>query len=350
MKKLSWFNRIVFFLNIVLTILTVLAYALPFLAPKLFPFLSVLSLILPLFLILNAVFFCYWAVLLKRQIILSALVLLAGITFINKFYKFSPKSLPDTEKDFSVMSYNVRLFNLFEWIALDNVGGQIQDFIHEQNPDVVCLQEYSSAANVDLKVYPYKFVMIEGEQVKTGQAIYSKFPIIEKGQLELPNSNNNVVFADIRKGKDTIRVYSMHLQSIKITPDVDEINNDHLNSIDEKKRKIIFRRIGEAFARQQQQAEILVRHKRECHYPVIICGDMNNSAYSYVYRSIRGNLNDTFEEAGSGFGQTYKFKYYPARIDYIFSDKKMAVKSFTHFPEISLSDHYPIVARLEIRE
>jgi hypothetical protein len=29
-----------------------------------------------------------------------------------------------------------------------------------------------------------------------------------------------------------------------------------------------------------------------------------------------------FEEAGKGFGETYKFRYYPARIDYIFADEK----------------------------
>jgi endonuclease/exonuclease/phosphatase family metal-dependent hydrolase len=38
-------------------------------------------------------------------------------------------------------------------------------------------------------------------------------------------------------------------------------------------------------------------------YPIIICGDMNNSAYSYVYRNIKGTLKDSFEEAGKGLGQ-----------------------------------------------
>ena len=75
---------------------------------------------------------------------------------------------------------------------------------------------------------------------------------------------------------------------------------------------------------------------------------MNNSAFSYVYRSIKGTLNDSFEEAGSGFGKTYNFKYYPARIDYIFADGKMKVKSFESFPEFINSDHYPIMTRLSM--
>ena len=83
-----------------------------------------------------------------------------------------------------------------------------------------------------------------------------------------------------------------------------------------------------------------------CVYPIIICGDMNNSAFSYVYRSIKGKMKDSFEEAGTGFGETYKFRYYPARIDYIFVDEKMTVKSFESFPNFINSDHFPIMARL----
>lgn len=348
MRKLSWFNKLVFLVNVLITIMTVMAYALPFLAPKLFPFFSVFTLFLPFFLILNALFFCYWALLLKKQALLSGLVLLAGITFISKFYKFSGSELPETEKDFTVMSYNVRLFNLFKWLPGD-IPENIRGFINEQNPDVLCLQEYSEGARIDLKVYPYNYVMMQGEHVKTGQAIFSKFPIIDKGKLELPNSDNNVVFADVRVGKDTVRVYSMHLQSARITLDVDDVNNDRIDNIDEKKRSVIFRRISDAFKRQQQQAEIISDHKSGCHFPVIICGDMNNSAFSYVYRNIKGNLNDCFEEAGSGFGQTYRFKYYPARIDYIFADQRFKVMAFRNFSDFENSDHYPVMTRLELK-
>jgi endonuclease/exonuclease/phosphatase family metal-dependent hydrolase len=242
------------------------------------------------------------------------------------------------------MSYNVRLFNLFKWLDDDQLVADIRTFVNDQNPDILCLQEYSEGANIDLKAYPNQYIMMQGEKIKTGQGIFSKFPIIDKGKLEFPNSSNNAVFADIKKGRDTIRVYSIHLQSIRITPDVDEINNE--GAIDQKKSGIIFRRISKAFRQQQLQAEIIMNHKKDCPYPIIICGDMNNSAFSYVYRSIKGKLNDSFEEGGNGFGQTYHFKYYPARIDYIFTDPKMKVKDFKNFPEFYKSDHYPVMTRL----
>ena len=347
MKKLSWFNKLVYFLNIVLAVLTFLAYVLPFLAPKFFPLLSVLTLILPFFLILNALFFIYWLLQFKRQIILSGIVLLIGITFINKFYKFSAEDQPVEEKDFLVMSYNVRLFNLFKWIDYEDVPREIRNFINDENPDILCIQEYSNSAHIDLKVYPHHYIFMQGNKIKTGQAIFSKFPIINDGNLKLPSSNNSVIFADIKKGKDIIRVYNMHLQSIKISPDVNEIS-ENVDEINQQKSQQVIRRISAAFKKQQQQAEIVMEHKKDCEYPIIICGDMNNSAFSYVYRSIRGQLQDAFEEAGEGFGKTYKFRYYPARIDYIFADSKIKVKQFESFSDFENSDHYPIMTRLLI--
>jgi endonuclease/exonuclease/phosphatase family metal-dependent hydrolase len=346
MKQLSWFNKFVFFCNIVLTVLTFLAYVLPFLAPKWFPFLSVLTLILPLFLILNLSFFLYWFVQFKKQMVLSSIVLIVGITFINKFYKLSAKNGALSEKDFIVMSYNVRLLNLFNWIQKDNVAQEILGFVNEQNPDVLCLQEYSTSGNIDLKIYPYKAIFMRGGQIKSGEAIFSKFPIVNEGKIVFPNSDNGAIFADIKVGKDIIRFYNIHLQSIKISPDVEKIDKD-VEEINQEKSQMIFKRISEAFKKQQQQAEIIMEHKAACEYPMILCGDMNNSAFSYVYRSIKGNMKDCFEVAGQGFGRTYNFKYYPARIDYIFADEKMNVKSFTNFPDFINSDHLPVMSRIE---
>ena len=347
MKNLSWFNKTMFLLNIALTLSTFIAYALPFLAPKVFPILSVLTLFMPLFFILNGLFFIYWGIQFKKRMILSGLVLLMGITFINKFYKFSAKEYPETENDFTVMSYNVRLFNVFKWLDREDVSTNILAFINDKNPDIMCIQEFSNSANIDLKVYRHRYIFMEGDKIKTGQAIFSKFPIIDQGNIAFPNSNNNVVFADIKKGKDIIRVYNMHLQSIKISPDVNEIN-ENIDAINQGKSQKLFNRISIAFKKQQQQAEMIKEHKKDCPYPIIICGDLNNSAFSYVYRNIKGKLKDAFEETGQGFGPTYKFRYYPARIDYIFADDKMIVKKFESFSEFENSDHYPIMAKISM--
>lgn len=341
MKNQSWVSKIMRFFNIVLVVITILAYVLPFLAPKLFPFLSVLSLVLPLLLILNFVFFVYWLVQLKKYMFISAVVLLLGITFINKLYKFSETNLPDSKNDFVIMSYNVRLFNLYEWLPQNNIPQKISQFVAENNPDILCLQEFSPVDSIDFHQFKYKYINVEGNKNKYGQAIFSKFKIINKGEISFPNSSNKAIYADVLRQKDTVRIYSMHLQSVKISTDINE-------NIDEEKSKFIFKRISSAFREQQLQAELIKKNMDECQLPKIICGDMNNSAFSYVYRLIKGDLKDAFEEAGSGFGKSYHFKYYPARIDYLLVEKDFEVKQYQSYESFFNSDHFPLSARLEL--
>ena len=327
MKKLNWFNKIAYFFNIVLVLLTLAGYLLPSMAPKLFPFLSVLTLILPTLLILNLFFVGYWAVQLKRQAFLSIVVFLIGFTFFTKFYKFSSKNEEVIDSDFTVLSYNVRLFNLFDWIPGENVADNIKKFIEEQNPDIICFQEYSKSADYELDDYKFRHIIMHGNKIKTGQAIFSKYRIIDEGEIALPSSDNNVVYADIVKGEDTIRVYSIHLQSVNISPDI--------NEIDESKSKMILNRLSEAFKAQQIQSELIQAHMQDFKGHKIICGDMNNTAFSYVYKNIIGDMNDAFVEAGKGF---------------ILVDDVFEVKEFTTFKDFKNSDHFPIMARLNFTQ
>ena len=341
MKNLSWFNKIIYVFNVILAVCTLIGYILPFLAPKLFPFFAVLTLVLPSLLILNIFFLVYWLFQFKRQMWLSSVIFLLGITFFTKFFKFSEQTLAKEEEDFTVLSYNVRLFNLFDWIPNENIPENIKRFVEQQNPDIICFQEYSKSANFEFDDYKFRHIVMHGKKIKSGQAIFSKFRMINEGEITLPNSDNNVVYADVIKGNDTIRVYSIHLQSINISPDINE-------KIDESKSKLIFKRISSAFKEQQVQSELIQSHMNDFKGSKIICGDMNNSAFSYVYNNIKGDMQDAFVRAGKGFGKTYNYKYYPARIDYILVDDIFEVKEFETFDTFKNSDHFPILARLKI--
>ena len=280
--------------------------------------------------------------------LLSGIVLLIGFTFINKTYRFRDES-KIVASNFSVMSYNVRLFNKFGWSEKETVPVEISDFVKEQNPDFLCIQEYSESNQFDYSLYPYKYNLKKGARIKTGQAIFSKYKIINSGEIVFPNSDNSTIYADVKIKNDTIRIYSIHLESLKITSDVSEINAD-INEIDKKKSGRMFRQISKGFKNQQLQSELIMEHKKLCKYPIIICGDMNNSAFSYVYRNVCGELQDAFVTAGNGFGKTYNFKYYPARIDYIFADKRFAIQRFDNFTDIVDSDHFPIIMKFSFTD
>lgn len=333
-------------LNVLVSTTTLIAYLLPFLAPRWFAFLSVLTLFLPFLLIVNLLFFLFWFIQFKKYIFVSGITLLLGITFINKFYNLQETILPNQTSDFTIMSYNVRLFNKFKWYAKANIPQQIAQFISEKNPDILCVQEYTTLDKTRFAQFPYRQIFKEGKNIIVGNAIFSKFKIINKGKISFPGSSNNVVFADIIKDKDTLRIYSIHLQSIKISTDIED---EAIEKMDESKSKYIYKRLSNAFKKQQEQAELIKKHYRACPYKKIVCGDLNNSAFSYVYRAVKETMQDAFETNGAGFGKTYNFKYYPARIDYILVDKTMLVKQFETFNDFYNSDHFPLLARINLK-
>jgi vancomycin resistance protein VanJ len=341
MKKLHLIDKIVFIFNAIAATVLLLSLILPFVPPKAFSFFSVLGLGVPFLILLNVLFFFYWLFKIKRQLFLSLSVLFIGYLLYGSLYKFSSSKNISNENDIKVMNFNVRLFNLYDWIKEKDVDVKIVSFIKTEAPDILCIQDYHPNSKIDLSFFKYKHVEISGKLTKNGQVIFSKFPIINSGSLEFPNTANNAIFADVVKGKDTIRVYNIHLQSLKIDTDVEKLKSEGTSKL--------FRLAEIAFKRQQFQSEIFMLHKSQCHYKMIICGDFNNTAYSYVYRKIKGDLNDTFKEAGNGFGRTYAFKFFPVRIDFIFADEAFTVNKFKTFDE-HLSDHYPIMTSLSLEE
>jgi len=336
MRKLGFFNKLIFFLNTIAALLLLVSYILPYLPPKRFSMLSVLSLGVPLLIGCNVLFLVYWLFKLKRQLLLSLVVLLVGFNYITSIYKFSgATSVSDTD-NFSVMSYNVRLFNLFNWLPNASVANEMNHFVATENPSILCLQEYHKNTDFQLEDY-YKYEMVTGGQVKNGQAIFSKFPIVNSGNIPFENSSNSAIFVDVVRQTDTIRIYNVHLQSSKINTQVKNLNKETSEALTKQ--------IGNAFTMQQAQAERILQHKKNSTYKTIITGDFNNTAYSYVYSKLKGNLKDTFEQAGSGFGKTFEFNYVPLRIDFILVDEAFTVNGFENY-DISLSDHFPIKATL----
>jgi len=109
----------------------------------------------------------------------------------------------------------------------------------------------------------------------------------------------------------------------------------------------ITNRLKWAFERRANQAESIAAHVHRSPYPVIVCGDFNDSPVSYTYRIMRHDLNDAFVESGSGFGNTYLGKFPSYRIDYILLNKKFNVFNY-RTPKLNLSDHYPVLCRMSL--
>lgn len=338
-KRVRITSRVVFFFNSVFAALLLLSYILPYAVPKSFPILSVLSLLVPVFIMINFLFMLFWILSVRKQFLLSFVVLILGYSHVTSMYRFSSSSTQPSENSLSVMSYNVRLFNIYDWIQETAIDRKIVDLIRTNAPDIVALQEFHPNQKEAFKFYPYQHIVLRGKKKKAGQAIFSNFPIVNKGSIEFPNTPNNAIYIDIVQNKDTIRIYNLHLQSLHINPQKEEFS--------QKNSELLLKRMANAFKMQQTQAELFEINRKNCSYKKIILGDFNNTQFSNVYKKIKGDMKDAFVEAGSGFGSTLDFPYFPMRIDFILTDASFTVNSFTTFSQ-HYSDHYPIKSVISI--
>lgn len=334
MKKLSFIDKIIFIINSLLATLLLLSYLLPYISPNSIAVFAILSLLVPILIFINVAFALFWLLKLKKQLLVSTLILCIGWYFTPPLYKLTNigSSLND---DLKVMSYNVRMFNHWKWINEENIPQKINEFVMEKSPDVLLFQEYYILEKQQFS-YPYKYVKTKNNKAKIGLAIYSKFPIINKGSLNLKNTSNNIIFVDIIRKKDTVRVYNLHLQSL-------ELKTDKENFGEENSQKLIAR-LEEGFKKQAAQTKVFLEHEKKWKGKKIVAGDFNNTSYSWVYNQISKNKKDTFIEAGEGFGKTYNY-WFPMRIDFILTDSTAIVNQFHSFSENN-SDHFPILAKI----
>lgn len=334
-------NKVIFAINSIVAFALLLSYVLPYIPPKAFSLLSVLSLFVPVLIVVNVLFFIFWAVLLKKNMLLSLLVLILGISHVVSLYKLQGKNEEiQTKSTISLLSYNVHSFNRFRWIDSDKVPQDISKFVKKNDPDIFCAQEYYNNEETNFEQYKYKYEYFNNNRLELALVIFSKFPFIKKGSLNFEETANNTIFVDIALPKDTIRVYNVHLQSHRISAKTDELAKS-----DSQK---LLERIEVSFKKQQEQTERLIEHMESSPYRNIVMGDFNNTAYSYVYNQIKSKrLQDAFKEAGKGFGKTFKFDLFPARIDFILVPDTAEVLTFDNFT-VSLSDHYPIFSKIRL--
>jgi endonuclease/exonuclease/phosphatase family metal-dependent hydrolase len=138
-------------------------------------------------------------------------------------------------------------------------------------------------------------------------------------------------------------VYNNHLQSIRLQKQNYAIFNK-LNLREEKQLKEIKElsyQLRNAFIKRAEQVDVISRNIKESSYPVIVCGDFNDTPVSYTYHKMKGHLKDAYMESGAWAGNTYTGFFPSFRIDFIFYSSELESRAYnTH--RVKFSDHYPV--------
>ena len=362
MKRIIY--KLLRYFNYALIIGLILSYLSIFIDPGKIWFFAFFGLAYPFLLLANIFFVIFWIVKRKKFFIVPLVAILIGWNYLSSLVQFpiNSNNSKNNDKDlFSIISYNVRLFDLYDWNEEKNTSGKIFDFINSSQPDIICFQEFYTKNTGNITESNISSILnneyqshidytITNSNFNYGIATYSRFPIVNRGLIQFKNSSNSSIYTDVVINNDTIRIFNNHLQSIRFNRNnYSFISNSKDLNDDEKIKEIkdISHRLRDAFIKRAGQAKTLSQHIKNSPYPVLFCGDFNDVPVSYTYHIIKKGLKDSFREAGKGIGNTYLGKFPSFRIDYIFHSKDIECAEY-NVPKVELSDHYPVTGKFFI--
>ncbi len=336
-------------LNLLLVLITLLAYLSPYINPAKIWHFSFLGLAYPGLLLGNLFFAALWLLRRDRYFLFSVGCILAGLGYFSGFLSlhfFNENG--QSGKTISMMTYNIaglRKYEKGKTAAGKKRMEGLKDLLKKEGiPDVLCVQEGSQNNTRELFQknfgYPYYFK-------EKGTLILSKFSFVDSGSIPFKNTANACIWGDLKTELGTIRVYSVHLQSNWLEPAAMKLadENDPRKMETWKGVANVMRLYKRAVTKRAEQVELVAKHIAQSSHPIIFCGDLNDPPVSYAYHVFSKNLQDSFCEKGLGFDFTYAGKIPGLRIDYVLAD--MSFKVLSHqVPKLELSDHYPVLVKL----
>jgi len=276
------------------------------------------------------------------------------------------------EKNCPIDSFRVMTFNT-RGLGDGKVGNiktelPIIDMVRDCGADLVCLQEYTFSKSAKghteesirkslQKQYPYYHLLLNNGSKTMGIAIYSKWPIKTEERIDKSEKYCWANYYELEVRGRRIALVNCHLQNQAISKEnrslykkqVKHFDTDSLRKMDDGLREL-----GPSFRNRTKQVATINqflttrRKKWQEPMPMLICGDLNDTPASFTYRSLRGDLDDTWREAGFGPGITYREAPFWFRIDHIFHSEDFRVLDVQVLKEMKCSDHYPVLATFQL--
>ncbi|MDB5024975.1 MAG: endonuclease/exonuclease/phosphatase family protein [Mucilaginibacter sp.] len=364
-KQLNFIDRLFLWINIFLCAALLISYLAPVTNPQKLWVIAFFGLAYPILLLGNVILIVYWLLRKSKWMVLSLITIALGWNILNKNIGLRFPSAFGMKKSqtLRIMTYNVHNFKRYGAKNDISTKHEILQIIAEEQPDIIGLQEFYTRKRGQydmldsiqkiLKCNSYYFEAVRANKDEAiGIALFSKFPIADHGFIQLADrsSENQCLYIDVKKGEKMIRVYNVHLQSIRFDPD----DYRYLNSVSQQGKKDVSsaKRLGSklktAFIKRSQQIFKVKNHAGVCPYPYIISGDFNDTPSSFAVNQMSKGLKNAFGEKGSGLGRTYNGNFPNYQIDYIMVSPKFEVTGY-NITERKLSDHYPVCSDLLLK-
>ncbi len=352
------FRNIFILVNIPVAVCLLFSYTAIWFNPTNFWIPAFFGLAYPYFLLVNILFVLLWLVFNTRYIFISLIAIAAGFGFLGRYVQLKGETT-DREDAIRICSYNVKYFVGNEKRPNKLTAEKIIGFLEEGKFNIICLQEASlhgpgvlSFNEMKSRLSSIQHMQLAHTSGSGGAVTFSSYPIIDMGEIRYENTGNLVIYTDLQIDADTVRVYNCHLQSYRLMPhelnSLDSLRLGNKNA-DYSEVRSIGSKLKYGFVKRAEQALKLEEHIRQSPYPVIVCGDFNDTPVSFTYTRARGKLKDAFCESGQGIGNTYNGRLPSFRIDYILHDPLFDSFEFKVGRE-KFSDHFPVYCKLVRKE
>lgn len=348
------------FVYSLLVVYTLLVYGLCYWTPTSHWLAGFMMMSLPVLILLHVLFFGFFVVIGNRLWITAVGVLLLAAPFYSRLIKLGDDNTEaDKENVIKVVSYNLLRFDDNKSYHKDVkvYENEFLKWLEEQEADILCFQEFApykgSKKNYTAKWferagYKYSVGNKSDKYDMAGPVIFSKYPLIHKKYMDF-DALNGIVGADVLIGEDTVSVFSVHLHSMTLK--LGTLIAEETYEGRKKEGRITVNKMKEGWEKRKNELVELEEAIVQTPYPVLICGDFNETPFSYVYGKLSKLLNNAFEVKGSGFGFTFNNIPYFIRIDNQFYDgKQLDLMSFKTDNKVKFSDHYPLVGAYQLKK
>jgi endonuclease/exonuclease/phosphatase family metal-dependent hydrolase len=364
LKKISSLDKVILVANMPVALILCISYLSTVISPRQFWIISLLGLLYPILLFMNLAFLIYWLIRSKQLALISAAAIILGFEVIMTNFGFRFPSNPNAARPANairLMTYNVHGFCGISQKKCIPIQQEVINILKKNSPDIVNLEEFSVNVNTRKAIYDSLTgtLHLRYNNVKqydytpwdsTGIAIFSKYPIVNRGCIYSVNTGlpeQQSIYADVKFNTQIVRVYCVHLESVHLGDGEHQFMSDfiHHGKINYHETRVILSKLKASFIKRSYQAETICTNTKNCPYPFIVAGDFNDTPNSFTVTQIKKGLTNAFEEKGSGFGTTYFGDIPHFQIDYIFASKHFKIVDQSIIQK-KISDHYPVLSDL----
>ena len=352
MKKL--FRSILLIINLLFAVALVLSTLAGRVAPSRFVPISILSYGYFVLLLCNVLFVIVWLCLSRWEFLVSVAAIVARLSFVPLFFQVGGNMEAEPADDaVKIMTFNAHAFGgLDSDTAMTKDSGAVifLQIVDEEQPDVLCLQEFFSPRHVvvadSLKARGYvHHYGVHGSNVSSQVILFTRLPIVRTHDID----KMSMFAVDVSKGGEELRVCCVHLNSYQLTnEDMEGFENLSHAKPDSNTHRLLRKFKETTLQHEQEWLDKLLPLVEESEIPFVLAGDFNDTPASYIYQKATELLSDPYVEQGRGFGTTYHGPFPAYRIDYVLHTRDMEAMSYKRV-NTYISDHYPVVVNLKLK-